>query len=128
MYVIIDLSFNAKDAEPWLTSLRDPAGIPVGVQRFPRIRSAALDITAAQLESGRARQLQIFPVEPLRIPSIEQAGDPVRSDKVPLDVPWNQRLIGIRDLQATGREIRVGHIDSGIDPDHPFMAGHPAAF
>ena len=128
MYVLVDLSVNPPLVQPWLDSLRDQAGAPIGVQRFAGTRFAALDITPAQVESGRAQKLLIHPAESLRFPAIRPAGDPIRVDRVPMVVPWNQLLIGIRDLAATGAGIRVGHIDSGIDPDHPSVAGHPTAF
>ena len=128
MYVTIDLGVRTPAVESWLDSVREPSGAKVPVQRFGHIRMAALDLSPAQIEQGRGRGLSISQVESLHVMEMRVTGDPVPLDKLPIKMPWNQELIGRRELAATGADVKVGHIDSGMNPLHPLLRKRPAGF
>ena len=53
---------------------------------------------------------------------------PTKSQAVPADskIPWGLEYIGVPALWAaglTGKGVRVGHLDTGIDATHPAFAG-----
>ncbi len=42
------------------------------------------------------------------------------------DYPWNHKAIGLSELSGYGLDghgVRLGYIDTGIDPQHPYLAG-----
>jgi subtilisin family serine protease len=49
----------------------------------------------------------------------------------PAGTPWHLSAIGAnttRDAGLRGAGVRVGHLDTGVDPNHPELAGKIAAF
>ncbi len=49
----------------------------------------------------------------------------------PAGTPWHLNAIGAnttRDAGLRGAGVRVGHLDTGVDPNHPELAGKIAAF
>jgi subtilisin len=130
MYVFVGSGTQVRNVDTWLASLTDESGRPVRVQRFPEVELMTADLSPAQVEDGRGRGFSIELVRLLRPPFIRQSGDLVAAEEFLRQAPalWNHVLLGRDAFTATGEGVKVGHIDTGITPEHPLLSGHPAAF
>lgn len=130
MYALIDLLTLTGAVDAWLNSLPGGPDGPRRIQRFQRIGYAAVDVTPAEFRAAQDRKFSIEVVRELRPPHITVTGRQVLAVDFLRAVPalWNLDQIGRSELVATGKTIKVGHIDTGIEPKHPVLEGHPAKF
>jgi subtilisin len=93
-----------------------------GLHCFPR-----LGVAVGEVEPGELRHLPGLLPTGLMLPlTLPDASRPVRDV-----VPWNLELLQIErcwDQGITGEGVRVGHLDTGIDGEHPALRDRVADF
>lgn len=110
------------------------AGAPESpMQYFPNLNVAFGSIEPAGLKSMRVDKLvkSVHALPPMR------AIQPVNVQPVPpaadasFQISWGLEKLGIDRLWAqglTGRGVKIGHLDTGVDGAHPALEGAVAAF
>ena len=89
---------------------------------FPRLGIAVGTIESATL----ARLPGLLPAEPWVPLALPQLSSPVRD--IP---PWNLRFLQVErcwEQGVTGEGVRVGHLDTGVDGNHPALQGRVVEF
>jgi len=137
----LEKCFLAPDAEQYqrlaLASARTregrgarlPQAPPPRVRIFPRLRLALGRVDANGLAALRAhrrvKDVHAAPhlslIKPTKITEARASKDPT----------WGIRRLKIPQLWAqglTGKDVVVGHVDTGVDGSHPALAGAIAAF
>lgn len=127
MQVLIDLRQNPAAVDRFLSSL--PA-VTSRVRLFNRIGFGVLDVDGIEILRGKQQGLGIYPAKTLQPFPLIPAGPAIRFDRFIKSEPasWNFDLIVRKAFPGRGKNVVVGHIDTGLDPLHPALSGKPSRF
>jgi hypothetical protein len=108
----------------------DRRGSRANMKGFWIANSVAVTLTASEIEelAGHPEVLEITENKVLSVPPVEVNYLPYTDLGVSL---WNFSAIGLDDLNdpdLTGNGIRIGLLDTGIDPTHPEFEGKLVAW
>jgi subtilisin len=111
--------------------------LPLPHRSFPKLGVAAIHADRADLNQLAARSDVALVVRPESLTMIRPFRGPRRRSVAPPPSParekvaWGVMALGapkLWDKGLTGLGVRIAHLDTGIDQDHPFLAGRADAF